>query len=500
MTCSVLTAISGLNVNGGEKIYLRLREPFDERQFLPQEAVLETMLHELTHIVRGPHDATFFKILETLKREQESLMMKGYTGEGFLSTGRQLGGNRIPLHEARRIARERAEKRRAQNKGSGQKLGGDPTHRRPGKNARDTIADAIERRLASQKAGQRGCGTGATGTAAVETDKAAEQASKNGFRTKAEEDNANELAIMSALMELHQEEEKEKWGDAYQAPSQEDPAPNSQVDEVSEAAGITNGMSEEEALERAIAQSRDDFEAQEKQARYRQELAKRQSKISEGQSEITPKEPSAGPRKKGQEKQEPGWKQVKEAQRQKEKERLGSRDVPIDLPDSPPSKKIARDRPARPGKPMSRLVRRSSDDVAPPPPVPMGSKPLYPADPSQTRQEKLPFQPAQISQAAQIRAALARQAPQAQASSHKGDSETWDCPQCTLKNSNQFLMCEACYTERPPRTKTTLVKGSINGAGIREVTSKEWKCNWCGTHMDSMFWTCEGCGKMKESS
>lgn len=36
----------GLNINRGQKICLRLRYPYDERQFLPLEQVVDTMLHE----------------------------------------------------------------------------------------------------------------------------------------------------------------------------------------------------------------------------------------------------------------------------------------------------------------------------------------------------------------------------------------------------------------------------------------------------------------------
>ena len=36
----------GLNWNRGQKICLRLRYPYDERQFLPLEDVVDTMLHE----------------------------------------------------------------------------------------------------------------------------------------------------------------------------------------------------------------------------------------------------------------------------------------------------------------------------------------------------------------------------------------------------------------------------------------------------------------------
>lgn len=36
----------GLNWNKGQKICLRLRYPYDEKQFIPLEEVVDTMLHE----------------------------------------------------------------------------------------------------------------------------------------------------------------------------------------------------------------------------------------------------------------------------------------------------------------------------------------------------------------------------------------------------------------------------------------------------------------------
>ena len=36
----------GLNSNRGQKICIRLRYPHDERQFLPLEDIVDTMLHE----------------------------------------------------------------------------------------------------------------------------------------------------------------------------------------------------------------------------------------------------------------------------------------------------------------------------------------------------------------------------------------------------------------------------------------------------------------------
>lgn len=84
------------------------------------------MLHELSHNVHGPHDAQFHALWDQLRKEYEALVAKGYTGEGFLSEGHRLGGRRVPIDEARRIARAAAEKRRTLYAGSGQRLGGRP--------------------------------------------------------------------------------------------------------------------------------------------------------------------------------------------------------------------------------------------------------------------------------------------------------------------------------------------------------------------------------------
>ncbi|KAI9835185.1 MAG: hypothetical protein M1819_002555 [Sarea resinae] len=205
----------GINWNKGEKICLRLRYPYDERQFLPLEEVVDTMMHELCHIVHGPHHAAFHALWNQLRDEHEQLLRKGYTGEGFLCDGKRLGGKRIPLSEARRQARAAAEKRRDLTAGSGRKLGGAPVLR--GTDMRQVIADAATRRATVTQ----GCASGIK-----ESQEIMEQASRNGFRTQAEEDDANERAIMQAYIELLQEDEKEKWGDSYVPPSAENPAGN----------------------------------------------------------------------------------------------------------------------------------------------------------------------------------------------------------------------------------------------------------------------------------
>ncbi|EAW08437.1 metalloendopeptidase WSS1 [Aspergillus clavatus NRRL 1] len=203
----------GLNVNAGQKICLRLRYPSDERQFLPLEQVVDTMLHELCHIVHGPHNQQFHALWNQLRDEHEELAIKGYTGEGFLSQGKRLGGRNMPIDEARRVARAAAERRRTLSAGSGQRLGGAPVLR--GTDLRRIIADAAQRRIEVTE----GCASGADNSVDL-----AEEASRNGFRTKAEEDDANERAIMEAYIDLIQQEEREKYGPSYILPSQEIPA------------------------------------------------------------------------------------------------------------------------------------------------------------------------------------------------------------------------------------------------------------------------------------
>ncbi|KAK2601652.1 hypothetical protein QQS21_004803 [Conoideocrella luteorostrata] len=208
----------GLNVNRGMKICLRLRYPSDRNQFLSMENVVDTMLHELAHIVHGPHDRKFHALWDQLRDEYQGLMMKGYTGEGFLGHGRRLGGARMPDREVRRVAREAAEKRRGRSAmamGSGQKLGG--AMPRPDQDIRQTIAAAAERRNAVL----RGCGSERLNDKQIH--EIASTATRNGFKTKAEEDEANETSIAQALWELVQEDKEAKFGQSYVRPSAENP-------------------------------------------------------------------------------------------------------------------------------------------------------------------------------------------------------------------------------------------------------------------------------------
>ncbi|KAK4510056.1 Na+/H+ antiporter [Mucor velutinosus] len=101
----------GMNTNRGWKVNLRLRPHYDETQFLEYEDILGTLLHEMAHIVRGPHDEHFYKLLDELKQETELLMASGYRGDGFFSDGHLLGFQSVPRYMSSGIAAKAAEKR-----------------------------------------------------------------------------------------------------------------------------------------------------------------------------------------------------------------------------------------------------------------------------------------------------------------------------------------------------------------------------------------------------
>ena len=192
------------------------------------EQVVDTMLHELSHNVHGPHDEKFHALWDQLRKEYEALISKGYTGEGFLSKGNRLGGRSVPRDEARRIARAAAERRQALTTGSGQKLGGRGI--RVGDDVRRVIADAAERRVMIEK----GCGSHNKNLSEREVIEIADEAEESGFKTKAEEDAANDQAIAQALWDLVQEDEKEKFGNDYVEPSASNPAGSQEVNEGNE--------------------------------------------------------------------------------------------------------------------------------------------------------------------------------------------------------------------------------------------------------------------------
>ncbi|MBE3046482.1 hypothetical protein IMZ48_28925, partial [Candidatus Bathyarchaeota archaeon] len=145
-------------MNRGSKICVRLRYAGDKTQFMPFESVLDTFLHELSHNVHGPHDDKFHALWDQLRSEQEDLIRKGYTGEGFLGRGQMLGGRQIPPHERQRRWREAQDRRNKDDKNRivkpGRKLGGNAVT--PRDDIRAVIARAAESRLGPKAGGRRG--------------------------------------------------------------------------------------------------------------------------------------------------------------------------------------------------------------------------------------------------------------------------------------------------------------------------------------------------------
>ncbi|KAH9614640.1 hypothetical protein KSS87_007985 [Heliosperma pusillum] len=124
----------GLNVGAGIEVKLRLRKPNNDMEFLPFDRVLDTMLHELCHNAHGPHNASFYKLWDQLRKECEELMTKGITGtgEGFNLPGKRLGGSsRQPsISSLRKTSLAAAQKRQKLNSllpAGPLRLGGDKT-------------------------------------------------------------------------------------------------------------------------------------------------------------------------------------------------------------------------------------------------------------------------------------------------------------------------------------------------------------------------------------
>ncbi|CAH9099647.1 unnamed protein product [Cuscuta epithymum] len=113
--CPKNPSLLGVNVGAGVNVKLRLRKPNRDEEFLPYDNVLDTMLHELCHNAHGPHNTSFYKLWDELRKECEDLMSKGIsgTGEGFDLPGKRLGGffPQPSMSSLRKVAATAAEKR-----------------------------------------------------------------------------------------------------------------------------------------------------------------------------------------------------------------------------------------------------------------------------------------------------------------------------------------------------------------------------------------------------
>jgi DNA-dependent metalloprotease WSS1 len=86
----------GLNVNRGQEVCIRFREPANRDVFFPLEAIVATLLHELVHCKVGPHNNIFWALYKELSDEEEDrdLRMALVVGTNRLRT---FAADREPL-------------------------------------------------------------------------------------------------------------------------------------------------------------------------------------------------------------------------------------------------------------------------------------------------------------------------------------------------------------------------------------------------------------------
>lgn len=482
----------GLNINKGYKICIRLRYHNNPDLFLPFEECVDTMLHELSHNVWGDHDSNFHKLWEELRDEHEVLVRKGYTGEGFLGSGNRLGGSygrpQLPAHELRRLARESAEKRKQQgtlSAGSGQRLGGAPIHR--GQDIRSVIADQVIRRNNNMNRG--GCASGRQDAGQL-----SQQSSDQTFKTKAEEDDANNRAIAQALFELMEQEEEQKLDGTFAGSK----------------AGTKGGLewSKENGLYDAGSEA----------------SSSRGTAVGHVPSEED---------------------QLKWAM---EESVRGSSEAPNDEPE--PSATIPNQpdhqRPVTPGSETDseRIVTPSpspeASKVAPSPTKPSSSPSNTPVKDTTARKR-----PASALSPSPAKPVPQHQAPTAEEQAQQSlidlttsptkpaglSIDQWTCEICTCINPLQFLACDACGVERPqsvlvrdkPRSSNGPTRNAsstqrkpvpsrdLNVRPLPTMTAAErfpvkapetagWQCSFCGSFMEHKWWTCSACGNLKDTS
>jgi hypothetical protein len=515
----------GLNINRGYKICVRLRYHNNPDLFLPLEQIIDTMLHELSHNKWGEHDHKFHALWDELRDEHETLVRKGYTGEGFMSEGKRLGGGRPPTErDLRELAREGAEKRRTMSTlsaGSGRRLGGSDIML--GRDAREVIAgQALLRNTINQ-----GCGSNRSDAGSL-----AQSSLTPAFRTKAEEDDANDRAITQALYELMEEEETAKLnGTLASAPPTGGLAwsrDHGLYDPKTEQPRVPT---EEEQLKWAMAES----------ARASKDSpVPMASGALPPESLISPIKPlitsSRSPRSTTS-----------------QSSRASAPPPTVLSPVSPlyGSSRYANSATGNPHaqsttapSPVSPLFnerntpppKRKATSVAPlmqPPPQPRPSERAAPSSAAVTTTLSSPITAIDISE--------------------PFNPDQWTCSICTCINPTRYLACDACGIERPepvsrrrsvmnlaapyqPRSSASSVRHSSSGVppsarygsnGLpvsasnprkrehhssasssfsyssnrpREKETVGWGCSRCGAFMEHKWWTCSACGTLKPSS
>ncbi|KAF2224041.1 WLM domain-containing protein [Elsinoe ampelina] len=481
----------GLNINHGHKICVRLRFSHRPSSFMPIEQCVDTMLHELSHIVHGPHDAQFHALWDELRGEHETLLFKGYTGEGFLTKGRKLGGGRMPPDsELRRLAKQNAEKQKRsekdKDKRGGFKLGGKRII--PGQDARKVIADAVERRNTIQ----RGCASGDSNA-----DSLARQSSQRTIRTKADDDDANDRAIAEALLELMEEEEMAKLEQSWDGPTSLSngltwSAENGLSELSAPSRGRTppNHMSEEEQIRWALKESMRTTSASTSSTRQRSE-----SPLPAPVARSIPRSGSAPIPSHIQDEARTAGKRPRPFTPDSDGDVIMSGGLgPPSVISGPTSSFSANKRPVRGSTSRSssassvlselagalsaadghdwkgsveRVKRRAtppsststphSHSISPPPPLP----PNHPSLSNQAPPRK-PSRPSDPPRSVPTPPTQSRPLPPPPAQTDPSPT-TWTCDICTCINPLDYLACDACGLERSPSATAILARSQTIG-------------------------------------
>eukprot|EP00756_Hemistasia_phaeocysticola_P000012 Hpha_TRINITY_DN10010_c0_g1::TRINITY_DN10010_c0_g1_i1::g.83951::m.83951 len=81
-------ALAGLNENRGQRILVRLRHPPPQHDvFVAYSDARDTLIHELTHCVHGPHNADFWALYRQLSKECRAM--------DWRRGGQRVGGGRL---------------------------------------------------------------------------------------------------------------------------------------------------------------------------------------------------------------------------------------------------------------------------------------------------------------------------------------------------------------------------------------------------------------------
>lgn len=491
----------GLNINHGHKICVRLRYSHHPATFLPIEQCVDTMLHELSHIVHGPHDAKFHALWDELRTEHETLLMRGFTGEGFLTRGHRLGGAMPPPDEMRRLARQNAENSRQNDKtrssAGGFRLGGKRIP--PGQDARRVIANAIDQRNTIN----RGCASGSADAEAL-----SRQAKRNTISIKSSEDDANDRAIAEALLELMEEEEYRKLerSDSIHMergfswnPEKGFYAPTSG----GYAASPALNMSEEEQIKWAIAESTKAYELQNRA----------QSPPPRPNAVVTDKVDHAPPL------------DGRSSYTHSNKRLRDTRSSERATPNNGNPANLYTDR-ELPPLPTSQRASPAPTDLAEA--ISAASAPTW--KPNTPRIKRKPTDPPTVRSSNitdETRRRPASPVINIDPPSAAGpETQGWACDICTCINPPAYLACDACglertstttpvtpYDTRPstnksttssfPRSRTAaanLERISRQAAVLRAPESMGWSCSRCATFMEHKYWTCSVCGLMKGDS